>query len=460
MFNNILERFKQIPMEKLYLWLAIPIGLIFLFLMPPFQVPDEGAHYFKALNLAQGQIMCGGQVSAPANYVSLPSDTMLVKIKGENQKKISGSKIKEALTKSASEEIVFVPSSICGASPVGYITQSLGLKIGLITDAPPLIAFYIGRLLTLTLAIFLIYTAIRFAPFGKIIFLFFGLLPMTVQQIASFSYDAPHIGFILFFIAYLLKLTVTNEKMSQREMWLLFGLSLLAFNAKQGYFLLALLVFLLPKTKFLSTKQYWLYTIGFISLNLAVFLFSRMFLTEVSAFAKGVDPNAQLWGVIKNPVNFLYVVFHSLYKNFFFYFETFFLKPGWVNTSLPDLLYIFMAGGMTLILRSKEEIVSLNTRQRLLLLGVFFAQLLLVFLSMYLVWTKVGAERIAGVQGRYFLAIMPLFIFSFYKSKFSFRSEWIKNNISIALVVFLFVTFIFVFINIAQLYYKGLSNYL
>ncbi|PIX91249.1 MAG: hypothetical protein COZ27_03800, partial [Candidatus Moranbacteria bacterium CG_4_10_14_3_um_filter_41_65] len=138
LFNRLMsvfESLKTVKIEKIYLWLAIPIGLIFLFLMPPFQVPDEGAHYFKALNLAQGQIMCGGQVSAPANYVSLPSDTMLVKIKGENQKKISGSKIKEALTKSASEEIVFVPSSICGASPVGYITQSLGLKIGLITDA-------------------------------------------------------------------------------------------------------------------------------------------------------------------------------------------------------------------------------------------------------------------------------------------------------------------------------------
>lgn len=450
---------KELKLETVYAWLAVPIGLIFLFLMPPFQVPDEGAHYFKALNLAQGQMMCSEQVSAPVNYVSLPSDTQLVKIRGEERKKVSGTKIKEALMTAASAEKTPVPFSVCGASPVGYITQALGLKIGISASAPPLVAFYMGRLLTLIVAIALIYFAIRVAPFGKIIFLFVGLLPMAVQQIASFSYDALHIGLVLFFIAYLLRLTASPEKISQREMSWLFILSLLAFNAKQGYFLLALLVFVLPGVKFPSVKKYWIYTIGFVILNIAVFLFSRMLFSEVSAFGKGIDPNAQLWGVLKNPVGFIYIVFHSLYKGFFFYFETFFLKPGWINTGLPDLLYMFMAVGMVLILRSKDEIVSLNMRQRLILLGVFFAQFFLVFLSMYLVWTKVGSGRIDGVQGRYFLAIAPLLIFSFYKSKFTFRSEWIRNNIQITLIVFLLIAFVFVFRNLVQLYYKGLANY-
>jgi len=460
MISNFLKRMKHIALERLYFFFAFFLGIIFLFLIPPFQVPDEGAHYFKALQLAQGQLTCTTQVSAPVNYVSLPSDVQLVKIKGEERKKVSGSKSLDALTTPSSSEMIPVPLSVCSAFPTGYIPQALGLKIGILSGIPPLVSFYFGRFLTLCIAIYILYYAIRLAPFGKIVFFLVGLLPITLQQISSLSYDALHISCLLLFISYALKLSVIQRELTKKELLFLFFISFFALNAKQGYIFLALLVFLLSKSHFSSAKKYWLYTLSFVVIQIIIFFFSRLYFVDpTSAFAKGVDPNMQLLGVMKNPIHFLYVVFHSLYKNFFFYFETSLLKPGWMDISLPDLLYFFMAISFTLFLRSKDEEVPLNTRQRCILFFVGLVQLVFVFLSLYMVWTKVGSGRVAGVQGRYFLVLFPLFIFSFYKSKFHFRSEWIKENMSLSLIIFSLIVFSFVFIEIFQLYYKSVSSY-
>lgn len=457
---NILEKLRKIEIEKIYLWLGIPISLIFLFLMPPFQVPDEPAHYFKALAIAEGQFTCGAPVSAPVNYVSLPDDTVLVKIQKVHEKKVSGTALHKALTNRASADEVSVPTAICTASPIGYIPQAIGLKIGLLTHAPPLVAFYIGRLLALLATTILLYLAIKISPFGKLAFFIISLLPMTVQQISAFSYDALHIGLILLFTAYLLKLTVEPGKISRQDAIQLIVLSLFAFNAKPGFFLFAFLVFLLPRTKFPDVRKYWAYMIGFIVAHISLFLLLRNIFVDLGgAFKNHIDPQAQLMNVLSNPLWFPFQVLQTLYGRPAYYFETTIFKPGWLTSSLPSLWYIFMGVAIVLLLRSVAEKNPLSRNQRLILLGVFLAQFLLVFLALYLAWTPVGNKHVIGIQGRYLLTLLPIFILSFYKSDFHFRSEWIRKNMPIALILFLLTSFVFVFIHIAQLYYKNLSSY-
>ena len=454
------ERLKLLKLETIYLFGGLGFGLVMLFLNPPFQVPDEPAHYFKTLSIAQGQFTCSAPVSVPANYASLPADLQLIKIKGLHDKKISGLQLYEALTNSASVETASVPTAVCNATLIGYVPQVIGLKIGLLTNAPPLIAFYLGRLLTLFATVVLLYYAIKIAPFGKLIFLIVGLLPMTVQQISAFSYDALHIGLILFFTAYLLKLAVEPGKISRRDAVWLFVLSLLAFNAKPGYFLLAFMIFILPKVKFPDVRKYWAYTIGVITANLSFFFLLRNLFNEGGAFGKHIDPHAQLIGVLTNPIWFPFQVLQTLYGRSTYYYETVIFKPGWLNSSLPALWYIFMGVAIVLLLRSVVEKNPLSRNQRRVLFGTFLAQFLFVFFALYLVWTPVGAKHVIGVQGRYLLALLPIFILSFYKSKFDFRSQWVKNNISFAVILFLLISFIFVFLHLQGMYYKDLSEYL
>lgn len=430
-----------------------------LLVNPPFQVPDEAAHYFKALSLASGGLKCENQAFAPANYVSLPDDTKLTKMEGEDLKKISGSKLQEGLTQPASNDSVPVTKALCGVFPIGYLSQVLGLKIGLMANAPPLVAFYLGRLLTFLLAVGATYAAVKIVPFGKLVFVIIALLPMTIQQIASFSYDSLHLGLVALYIAYVLKLASEETKLSARQYWLLVGLSLIALNVKPGYFFLSLLIFLLPQLKFGNTRKYWLYTIGFVIASLTFFGVMRVVFNEPAAFPKGIDPSAQIVFVVEHPVSFILLVIDTIYDKFKTFYEMILFKPGWMTSSLSSYFYIFVGAGIVLLLRSNDEKIPLTRQQRLVLLGVFLIQLFFVFFSLYAAWTEVGRDKIVGVQGRYMLSILPLFIFSFYKSKFSFRSVWIKQHINLALGIFLAITFISVFQAIVALYYKTPSNY-
>jgi uncharacterized membrane protein len=456
----MVERLKHVSLGHLYVIIAISLGLLMLFINPPFQVPDEGAHYIKSLAVAEGGFRCGGDVFAPNNYINLASDVQLVKIKDEKYKKVSGSQMRKSLTTSASSDESIVPNSVCNVSPLSYIPQALGIKLGLLTNAPPLISFYLARLLTFTVAIFLVYQAIKMAPFGKVVFLIVGLLPMSVQQISSLSYDSLQIGTVLFFIAYALRQSLSQQKLSKKDQWIFLGLSIIATNIKPGYFLLSGLVFLFSKEAFANNKKYWLYTIGVVAANMIAFLLLHLIFNEAGVFSEDVNPNEQLIGVLKNPFWFVVLVIESLYKNWRFYYETFLLKPGWMETGLHPLLYIFIGGGIIVLIRSYAEKVSLSVKQRFVLFAVFIAQFLFVFLSLYLIWTPVGSENIKGVQGRYLLAIFPLLIFSFYKSKFDFRSRWIRENMTTATLIFMAVVFFFVFFDIIGLYYKDVAAYL
>lgn len=455
------KKLAEIRLEVLYVWAAVIFGGLMLFLNPPFQVPDEAAHYYKSLSLAEGSLKCEQAVVAPANYISLPDDTKLTKMSGEDTKKISGTKLFLGLTQPASADMVLVTKSLCGAFPIGYVPQALGLKLGLMANAPPLVSFYLGRLLVFLLAVWATYWAVRVAPFGKIIFVIVGLLPMTIQQVASFSYDSLHLGLVALFIAWVLKLAHEETKLSSRQYWLLVALSLVALNVKPGYFFLSLLIFILPKAKFAGTRKYWQSTVGFVLASLVFFGVTRVAFNEpgAAAFPAGVDPQAQMWFVIEHPISFLLLVIGMLYDNIKDFYQMIVFRPGWLRSSLSAYFYLFTGIGAVLLLRSHEEKVPLTKQQRLVFLGVFLLQLVFVFFSLYAAWSEVGSEKISGVQGRYFLAILPLFIFSFYKSKFSFRSDWVRRHISLALMLFFLITFIFAFQAIIALYYKNPANY-
>ena len=68
---------------------------------------------------------------------------------------------------------------------------------------------------------------------------------------------------------------------------------------------------------------------------------------------------------------------------------------------------------------------------------VVLAVIGLVFTSLYVQWTTVGKESIAGVQGRYFLPILPLIMLllgSVLKIKTDYKKENINKFVGISIL--------------------------
>jgi uncharacterized membrane protein len=80
---------------------------------------------------------------------------------------------------------------------------------------------------------------------------------------------------------------------------------------------------------------------------------------------------------------------------------------GWLTygSNAAAIVYLIFLGSM--ILMSPQEKVFTRLEKwgsGLVSLGIYTA----ILLSMYLTWTAVGATEIAGLQGRYFIGMLPL----------------------------------------------------
>ena len=453
--ETLARKLRTTPLARLYLWLVLPFGLFFVFVNPPFGgVPDELSHYFKALALAQGQILPGGRVSAPTNYVYLRQSLAEMKLEGGRWPPFDGAKVRENLTMPASAEPSPIPSTVGFAYPFAYLPQALGLRLGMWSGAPPLVAFYLARLLTFAAAVALIHAAIRTAPFGKSVFLLVGMLPMCVQQIASLSYDALHFGALLWFTAYVLALARLERPLTAGERaGVLLG-SLAGSLFKPGYVLIALLVFLLPRERFRSRRSYWTFTLGTLLVGVVALVLGKLLFDE-GLTGPSIDPAAQLRYVLGNPLAFLAAAAKALYLGSRLYAEGLMFVPGRMpeNSGISPLFYVLAWVAFALLLRNQEEPVRLTRAQRLVLLVTALAQTLLVFLSLYLVSTAVGKEIVLGVQSRYFIGLVPLYVLAFQGSGFRFQSDWIRRNPNMALLLFLLGTFAYVLWSVWKLYY-------
>jgi len=448
-------------LQSLYLVIALTSGLLMAVLNPPFAgVPDEQPHFLKAWAVAEGDITCRpGNTIPTAAYDLSYNYPKFVKVPGGGEKVVFHKTLQKLFKPDNPDDRTRNAYAVCGAPPLGYLPQAVGLRIGSLFHLSALAGFYLARILNLVASVLLVYWAIRLIPFGKMVLLVIGLLPMTLQQFAALGYDALHIATSFLLLAYVLKLACSpDEPLRLREAASLLVVGVFVCNVKFGYLGLTFLVFLLPVSKFRDRKRYWLFSLGYVAVNVLIFYLVYRYFQAHLAPGGGpglprVHTGKQFDHVVGAPLQFLSALLNSLYTKFNFYFETFLFKPGWLNASLPPLWYVFMAAGMAILVRSQEEEVPLTRRQRFIILGVFLLNLVAVYFSMYIAWTPVGARRIEGVQGRYLLSFFPLLVLFFYKAGFTFRHEYLSRNIRAILTVFYIAMIGWAFLSLYEIYY-------
>ena len=445
------RRLASLPLERLYLWVALPVGLLLVLLNPPFGgVPDEAQHYYKALALAQGEL--GTKASAPRDYVYLRADVAGPLVNGQ-WPRMEPERLLAALVTRPDAEQAELRHIVGNAYPVAYLPQALVLKLGMLVRAPPLATFLLARLVTFALATWMVQAAIRRAPFGKLVFALTALLPGSLQQMASLSYDALHIGALLFFTARVLELSQREAPLSRAERLQVVGLSLAGSVLKPGYPLMALLAFLLPRRLFRSRAAYWSTTLGTVlvscgALLLGALLFRENFPGETSGEAE------QLGYVLGHPLGFLLTILRTSYTNLQMQWEGLIFRSGRAAESLAPLAYVLAALGAALLLRSHDEPVRLFPWQRRVLLVTVVTQAVLVHVPLYLAESPLGDPVVLGVQGRYFLVLVPPLVLAFQGSGFHLRSDWVRRNSTLALLLFVLILIACAFEAIWALYYR------
>src|SRR4030095_2970885 len=174
--------------EKTFFFLSLIFGFLFLTLTPPFQVPDENVHFFRAYQFSEGNLFGG----------ILPKSLTITTSKFEYLPFHPERKVKPevifSLLRLPLESHVKSDYFRNNLSPIAYLPQVIGIELGRIFDLSPLLLMYFGRTVNLFVWIFLIFTAIKTTPIFKWLFCLLALSPMALFQAASLSKDSFTIG--------------------------------------------------------------------------------------------------------------------------------------------------------------------------------------------------------------------------------------------------------------------------
>lgn len=291
-------------------------------------------------------------------------------------------------------------------APPLLLPQALALRYGIGRfNLPALPAYYISRFAGLLSYLLLAWLAVRFVPFGKWLLAALAAAPMAVYQASTISADTITNGIGFLFIAGTLHFAAKKEVRGRDYAWILLLFALL-FIAKPNIYPLAVLPFLLiPPSRLSSRTFYPLLILGAIFLfGVEVVGWNRIAGLEASG---GVNAVEQMRYILSNPFAFAGVLLTNPFTFGLTYLTQWAGVFGYDYGSVPDLTYVFLAVAIALAMSLKEE-TQPDNRARLSLFSVFLLCYFFTLLSLYLTFTAVGETFVYGVQGRYFIPIMPL----------------------------------------------------
>ena len=390
--------------------------LLLVFITPPFQVPDEPQHFFRAYQLSEGKLLAevrgataGGML--PSSLQEL-SHHFLGTSALHTDRPVRPTPLGETFAQFARpldvekrEFIVFTGAAAYG--PLAYAPQVLGLKIGTLSDASVLATFYLSRIINGLCTLALLAWALWLMPWGRELAAFAALLPMATYLYASGSPDAMIIASAYLYTALVFNRMATDT-WSHRDSALAFGCALTICMTKPVYVPL----FLFGFVQILSTRRrlYILMSQGGILLATGVVTLAwGMYAAKaIIPVPDGISIAGQIQKILHDPFQYLLTLGRSLLWREFYY-KQIVGTLGWLSFELPKLTYWLPAVAVVLALGGEKHSTSRQNivfvAMTLSIIGVCVA---LVLTALYVSWTPVGAVVIEGVQGRYFLPLLPL----------------------------------------------------
>jgi uncharacterized membrane protein len=272
---------------------------------------------------------------------------------------------------------------------VPYAPQSVAAIAMYALNLRPFLVFYLGRLFNLAFALALMAVAMRMAPDLAPVITAVVLLPMTLTLFASWSPDA-----MTFALATLLTALLLVERAPRAVAAVTLALSL----CKPAYFLIALLA--LPARYRRSMKIAILATTA-IGTVLAMAYLRIAFYPQ--RMFDPISPGAQMQCFVRDPMRFVRALGHALAENVWLYVEQIVGRTG--ADSLMNLPVIVVVVELLLLVAVGMTTVA---RRRALTAAIVACTVIGIFFSQYLVWSVACGEVIEGVQGRYFLPLLPL----------------------------------------------------
>lgn len=380
------------------------LGLIFVFLVPPFQKPDENRHYLQASALSFGQFRCRTNsegtpsLSLPASVIAFPDALKYSEIAHTPDFKFSR-QLLGLYPYPTTPEPMQDYGDWCASPFLGYLPHALALLLTRYSGSM-MIEFYFARLLVFALFLAtLIYCLKTIDQSGKRWLLLYSATFMTIHQVTAISYDAPILILNLVVFTALYNHIFGHAHSRGKAQAYLGALALgLMIIIKVTYLPLALLAGLILS----SWRKIGIFLILLLS---CIFAFVRN--AHFSDISRYVDPARQLSYVLSDPLQFIQAIITTISLDTYPILAGLVGEFGWLDYRLPGFIYFGYLLLFAWLVFTSPKLKQVSLRTTLTLALTIVLSIIAIFGTMYLIWTPLGMTTISGVQGRYFLPLLP-----------------------------------------------------
>lgn len=433
-------RYKKISISLVFVIIAAIYGAAFSFLVPTYQIPDEGNHlgmFFSSLR----------DTDLGSRIMEAIGDQGIGRVMGHQGETVDVKTYVEA-SKNYLDDY-----SLHGIPSIDVVVrpgQAVGVLLGMLLHLPAYWILQLGELGGLAAYIAMGALTLKVIPLKKSMMMMIMLLPMCMQQAGSFSYDSFTNALSFFTVAYILYLKVEAEKVSWKQLAILLLLAIGLLKGKIIYVVLLGLVLIIPLSKLelklgsVTITGEWIKThkrytavilavLGCVGFAVVYFLFGgRNYLGMIIAYV-GQFPQLVRLCVLTSMYN---------WKN---WIKGAIALFGWFDVAVNStFIWLVVISLFVCALIHHETNGLTETCHRgkvfsaydlLIWYGLFFALFVVILMSMiswgFFRW-QVDADlpysvkmrllpRIEGVQGRYLLPILPLIFIPIHTKKDVFK---------------------------------------
>jgi uncharacterized membrane protein len=412
--------------EKFFLILAGSFGLAVLFANAPFQAPDETDHFTRVFQLSEGTLLgekrgnlAGGELPQPAIDVT---NTEGIPFHYENKMtyRLFARLFHPVFIdwSRAPRGFSIFPHTVVYA-PAGYLPQTVAVFFGRHLRIGPLGLMYLARLAGFAASVGLGYAALRVLPIYRWTTLALLVCPMSLYLFGSIASDGLLIAGAALLMARLTRLAAEgNRPVGPWEQVILVALAGLMALAKPVYLPFAgfALFVVLPRLGSLRGRVvFGAATVAFCLLP--VILWARVAAARYVPADGNVhlDPVAQGRHMVEMPGAFLALVARTIRVQYPTNFRWMVGTLGWGDTPMPGWFYpAFGWGILGCLFLESEGAREVGWRTRIAMTTTALISALLIYAAQYASWNPPGSsDPILGIEGRYFLPLLPLVVLSF-----------------------------------------------
>lgn len=427
--------FSNIPIHRLYWVVGLCIGGLYLLIMTPLAVPDEVYHLRHSYGVASLIIPTIEDAPYHASWSA-----------HINNKEAYFTFMTEIFANVVESNLTYLR----GANLSGilkYFPQAIGIIIAELLGFNFILAFYMGSLSNLLFYVTCVSLSIKRIPAFKSLLFMIGLLPMVLHQAASLSYDTISNGLSILFISEVLFILSKKEQLKLLDFKFIPLIGAILFPAKVVYVILILLLMIIPRNRFPAGKKFLKSIFLIFVVSVIPFLVSRLpYLVNLLDFSNektsivpwSNTPGYDIKFILENPIETI-----DIFKKTFDHKGECYIYTA-IGSSLAGLnlnmnsstirkfiLLLFMAT----FNRKKGEELCFNMRQKMVIFAICFLTTIAIMLSMFISWTPSTYQLIEGVQGRYFIPIIPLVMLLFTNKIIIYTKDIDKYIIFVAVLL-------------------------